>query len=223
MKKFPWLWFCLAWLLGGTVCAAPAEPLQPPQQVIQDTATRLRVLMEREAGRLRDDPAYIQQLAEEVLVPQIHLGQLSAAILGRHWRQASSAQQQAFAAELKHFMVRTYATALRELGHWEISFLPLRLGDGQTDALVRTRVSRSGAPPLSMDYRMCLRDGRWQAYDLSIEGIGLAANYRTGFAQTIEQKGLDGLIEDLAARNAERLNRAGAGAFRGAAGAGDGG
>ncbi|KPK55355.1 MAG: hypothetical protein AMS22_04590 [Thiotrichales bacterium SG8_50] len=41
----------------------------------------------------------------------------------------------------------------------------------------------------------------WKIYGLSIEGVSLVVNYRTTFAHVIRDQGLDGLIQDLAARN----------------------
>jgi phospholipid transport system substrate-binding protein len=43
---------------------------------------------------------------------------------------------------------------------------------------------------------------QWKIYDVSIEGISLVVSYRASFAQEIRNYGLDGLLEHLAARNA---------------------
>jgi len=45
-------------------------------------------------------------------------------------------------------------------------------------------------------------NGRWLAYDVKIESISLVTNYRSSFNRLIRQKGIDGLIEELAAMNA---------------------
>jgi phospholipid transport system substrate-binding protein len=45
-------------------------------------------------------------------------------------------------------------------------------------------------------------DGAWKIYDVSVEGISLAVNYRTIFGQEIITHGMDGLIANLVSRNA---------------------
>jgi phospholipid transport system substrate-binding protein len=42
---------------------------------------------------------------------------------------------------------------------------------------------------------------RWLAYDVAVEGVSLLTNYRSSFNRLASQKGLDGLIRDLASRN----------------------
>jgi len=41
----------------------------------------------------------------------------------------------------------------------------------------------------------------WRIYNLNVMGIWLVDNYRSQFAQTINAKGIDGLIDALAERN----------------------
>jgi phospholipid transport system substrate-binding protein len=66
---------------------------------------------------------------------------------------------------------------------------------------VRTQISRPGAQPTSVDYSMRYKGNRWLAYDVKVEGISLLSNYRSSFGRLVSQKGLDGLIRDLNARN----------------------
>ena len=68
--------------------------------------------------------------------------------------------------------------------------------------MVRTRVLYPGGDPIEVDYPMHRRSGRWLAYDVAIAGISLLANYRSTFVRMARQKGIDGLIAGLAARNA---------------------
>ncbi len=44
----------------------------------------------------------------------------------------------------------------------------------------------------------------WKIYDVKIEGISLAINYRASLAEEINTHGIDGMIERLVMRNASR-------------------
>jgi phospholipid transport system substrate-binding protein len=196
---------CALFGLGWLAASAAAEGLAEPQQVIRDTSQRLRTILLEDRQQLTDDPTYLYRLADEVFLPHVDMGRVSSLVLGKHWRKATPAQKRAFAEQFKHMLVRTYATALRELGDWEIRFLPLRMQPGEKRVVVQTMVSRPGGPPVAIDYRMYLSDDSWRAYDVKIEGISLITNYRSNFASLIRQKGIGGLIEELDARNRDSM------------------
>jgi phospholipid transport system substrate-binding protein len=202
----PLRWLALlGWLLTG---AALAGTPGDPGEVIQTTADRLHQVLRQTPGDARD-PARAYRLADEILMPHVDMERVSSLVLGRYWRSASADQKQAFATTFKRLLVRTYATALQELGDWEMRFLPVQLQPGGEQALVQTQLLRAGAPPMAVDYSMHRRDGRWLAYDLRIEGISLVTNYRSSFARLIQSKGIAGLIAELQAR--ENTRTAGAG------------
>ena len=48
---------------------------------------------------------------------------------------------------------------------------------------VRTRIV-SDKVEIPVDYRLLQIDGRWRVYDVVVEGVGLANNYRGQFART---------------------------------------
>ena len=73
--------------------------------------------------------------------------------------------------------------------------------DGRTST-VRTRILEKGSPPIAVDYNLRKTEDSWKIYDVRIEGISLVLSFRTTFAEQIRNGDLDGLIEQLAARNA---------------------
>ncbi len=190
--------------LGLYLPQAGAGGLPEPQRVIQETAERLQEVLREERKRLIDDPGYVYRLADEVFLPHVDMSRVSSLVLGRHWRTATVAQKHAFAEEFKQLLVRTYATALRELGDWEVEFPRLRMKPGAQSVLVQSRLIREGAQPVAVDYRMYRKDDRWLAYDVKVEGVSLITNYRSSFSRLIRQKGIGALIEELAARNDEK-------------------
>ena len=84
----------------------------------------------------------------------------------------------------------------------ELRGLPTLTATSGPDALEILR-----GQPVDVEYRMHLRQGAWLAYDVKIEGISLISNYRSSFATVARNKGIDGLIEEIAALNATRAKR----------------
>ncbi len=194
----------LSLLLCAIVLPAAAETPSSPEATIQAISDRLAEIWAKEQEKIKGDPAYVHQLANEIVVPHVDFQEVSRLAVGKHWRKATPAQQQEFADQFKTLLIRTYATAFHELGTWSIQFLPQQNTGNEEDVMIRTEVQRPGAAPVSVNYRMHLKDGRWQAYDVVIEGVSLVTNYRSSFAREVRQGGMDGLIKSVSRLNDQR-------------------
>jgi len=190
--------------LGAGAHAAENTGLSEPQRVVQRVSDGLRRVLQEDRRLLETDPAYVYRLVDELFLPNVDYPRVLASVLGPYWTKATKAQRDAFGSEFKTLLINTYATAVNELSEWEIRYLPLRLRRDETDVVVRTQVLQPGGKPIDVDYRMSNRGGRWLAYDVKVAGVSLLVNYRSTFVRMARQKGIDGLIEDLEARNAMR-------------------
>ena len=184
--------------------AIAADGLTEPQQVVASVHEQLTSVLRRDRGRLRDDPGYVNRIVDEIFVPHLDVNGVSALVLGRYWRTATPDQKEGFIRELKRLLIQTYSTALIEIGveQWDMVFLPPREIQGKTKrVVVRTQIVRAGAKPASIDFSMRYDGKQWLTYDVKVEGVSLLANYRSSFSRMAAEKGLDGLIADLTARN----------------------
>lgn len=180
-----------------------------PEGIIQSLSDQLHEILLKDRERLKNDQAYVYQLADEVVAPHVDFDRVSSLALGKHWRRATPEQKAEFIHQFQRMLVRTYATAFHEFGEWSIRFLPRREGATDDKIMVRTEVLRPGAPPASVEYRMRYKDGAWKAYDVVIEGVSLVTNYRSSFSQEIRRGGMDALIKRLTNMNDKRLAEAG--------------
>jgi phospholipid transport system substrate-binding protein len=95
-------------------------------------------------------------------------------------------------------LIRTYSAALQDYRAPEIRYFPAHISPDGRRATVRTRITRPGTQQVvDVQYRLFMKDGQWKVFDVVIDGVSLAANYRTSFDREIRQVGLDGLIERL--------------------------
>ncbi len=199
-------------LLGLALVApqpAVAEELAEPQAVIQGISDKMQAILKQNASKVDGDSDYVFTLANDVIVPHIDFGRVSALVLGQYWRKANPEQKKQFADEFKRLLVRTYATAFREFKEWEIEHLPVKEGKRKGTVYIRTKVMRPGASPVLVQYEMYKhKKWGWKAYDVKIEGISLVTNYRTRFKAQIRRDGLDGLIHSLKEKNDSRVRTA---------------
>ncbi len=192
-------------LLLLSLSVASAGTLPPPEAAIQNVSESLKTFLQNNRERIKTDKAYVYQLANEVVAPHVDFNRLSGLALGKHWRRATAEQKQKFMQQFQRLLVRTYATAFREFGEWSLRFFPRHDAADAKKVLVRSEVVRSGAPPVSVKYRMHQKDGAWLVYDIVIEGISLVTNYRTTFAKEVRRNGMNGLIERITKLNNQRV------------------
>jgi phospholipid transport system substrate-binding protein len=144
----------------------------------------------------------MNQLVDQYVMPYVDLEKTTRLAAARAWNTATPDQQKRLVAAFKGTLIRTYSGALSKADAVSsIKLLPYRGAADATDTSVRSTISQSNAAPVSMDYRLEKQAGGWKIYDLNVEGIWLIQNYRNQFAQTITQRGMDGLIDALNQRN----------------------
>ena len=199
---------CALLLTTAVSAQAMATKVAAPQQVIQDVSSQLLELLEQEKALLKQDPARVYALANDVLVPHVDFSRVSNLVLGKHWKRANSEQKERFSSQFQRLLVRTYSTTLSEFTGWDVRYLPVRMNTGDVSAVVHTEVMRTGAEPVDVIYQMHKNGDRWMAYDIKIDGISLVSNYRNSFSRQVRQQGLDALIDHLTNMNDQRVKKA---------------
>ena len=154
------------------------------------------------------DMSKVIGLVDSKIMPNVNFTRMTAAAVGRSWRQATPEQQKRLQDEFKILLVRTYSGALSQVKEQSVNIKPLRAASTDTEIVVRTEVLGRG-DPVQLDYRMEKTGGGWKIYDLNVLGVWLVETYRTQFAQEINAKGVDGLIASLAQRNKSNTGSSG--------------
>jgi phospholipid transport system substrate-binding protein len=187
----------LALLVGLTPARAADEA---PDALIKRTSTEVLDAIKADKSIQSGDFGKIIALVDGKVMPHVNFTRMTAAAVGRNWRQATPEQQKRLQDEFKTLLIRTYSGALAQVKDQTVNVKPLRAAAGDTEVQVRTEVIGRG-DPIQLDYRMEKTSTGWKIYDLNVLGIWLVETYRTQFAQEISAKGVDGLIAALAQRN----------------------
>jgi phospholipid transport system substrate-binding protein len=190
-------------LMLGTTSSWAADP-EKALEVVQSTAQQMLDAIRQNRASLTQDPSRLYNLVNSIAVPHFDFEIVSQLVLGKHWQTASAAQRQRFTEEFRKLMIRTYAKALLEYADTEITYLPMRPSKRDDQVTVRSQVQPNSGPPVPMDYAMCLSGGAWKVCNITIDkSINFVVNYRKQLSSQIRSQGLDQVIADLSARNAE--------------------
>lgn len=185
---------------GAWASTAALAATEAPDAFIQRVATATLEAVRSDAAIQAGDTQKIMALVDNLIMPNVNFARMTASAVGRFWRQATPAQQQKLQDEFKTLLVRTYSGALAQVKDQTLSFRPLRAAPDATEVVVRSDL-RGRGDPIQLDYRVEKTGTGWKIFDLNVMGIWLVQTYNTQFAQVIGAKGIDGLIETLAARN----------------------
>ena len=190
-------------LLSPLSYAADLGPDEIVRQVTADVLESVQKDKQLQAGDRRKTLA----LAEEKILPLIDFDQATQLAVGRAWRQATPEQRTRLVTEFRSMLVRIYSNALGTYKGQTMRVQPVRMAKDATDVTVRNQYISPGKPPLAVDYSMRKTDGTWKIYDIVTEGISLVLTYRGEFEQAVQHGGVDGLIKQLAEKNAPPRER----------------
>lgn len=192
-------------LVAGSLAWAPLARAEDeaPDALIKRLSVDVLDTIKADKAIRSGDTAKVVALVDSRIMPNVNFQRMTASAVGPGWRQATPEQQKRLQDEFKILLVRTYAGALAQVSDQTISMKPLRAAPEDKEVIVRTEVKGHG-DPIQLDYRLEKTPGvgaGWKIYNLNVLGVWLVETYRSQFAQQINTKGLDGLIEALSEQN----------------------
>ena len=186
----------LTWLTAGDAVAGP-----PTDQVRGSIDRVLQILSDPELkkdAKTADRRAAIRTVANEIF----DFTEISQRSLARHWTPRTPAERQEFIRLFGELLEYSYITKIEAYSGEKIQYTG-EAADGD-QAVVKTRIVTKQGLEIPVDYRMFVKDNRWRAYDVNIEGVSLVANYRTQFNTVIQRAGYPDLVAKLKAKQDER-------------------
>jgi phospholipid transport system substrate-binding protein len=180
-----------------------AQAQQPAPDVLVKTITEEVVaVLQQDKDIQAGDSKKAAGLIETKVVPHFNVIRMTRIAMARNWRLASPEQQKELAGEFKTLLVRTYSTALANYRDQKIDYRPLRAKPEDTEVTVKSEVKQSGSSqPVSIDYEMEKTPNGWKVYDVKVGGVSLVTTYRDTFAAEVKDRGVEGLIKSIAAKN----------------------
>ena len=151
------------------------------------------------------DKRQLRELAEQKVLPHFDFRTMTQLAVGRHWRDATPAQQKALEDGFRSLLVNTYTNALSvtATGKETVEVKPVDAKTGN-DVVVHTILRTPARPqPYIVDYRMAKGANGWKVYDVVVENLSLVTNYRGSFSSEIQRSGIDGLVKVLENKNRE--------------------
>jgi phospholipid transport system substrate-binding protein len=137
-------------------------------------------------AQISTDPAALAKALRPTLEKFFNFEGLTKRALGLGWRELSPDQQKKAVTLFSEIVIRSYTGKFDPNSKLDIQFnAPMELGDGKKEV---PAVARYQGNAVTVAYRVEQISKGWIIYDVVIEGVSLASNYRAQFDE-IRQKG----------------------------------
>jgi phospholipid transport system substrate-binding protein len=191
-------------ILGMSICCVAgvvrAEVIAP-DALIERTVQEVISVVKEDKDIRAGDQKKILALVDAKVLPHFDFERMTQLAVGKYWRTATPEQKKALVTEFQNMLVRTYTKVFTVYRDQTIDVKPVRMAADDTEATVKTVISKPGTQPVLVDYEMKKSGMGWKAFDITIEGVSMVMSYRGTFATQIEQGGIDGLIKTLSDKN----------------------
>ena len=199
MKKISFISAVSIGLLS--ISLAAASPSDAVGQIRQTATQVLSILKGGDADGAR-------RKAEAYALPYFDFQRMTALAVGNPWRQATDMQKQALTREFQTLLIRTYSGTMLQFKNAKVNVKdnPV-VNKGGKEIVVRVEVSNSGEKPVNMDFSTYQSGSRYRVYNVAVEGASLVTVYRGQFNETVKNKGIDGLIDELKTKNSGKASK----------------
>ncbi len=123
---------------------------------------------------------------------------ISQLALGRFRRKFSQEETETFTKLFTDLLTNTYLKQVQEeFENEKVEYLEeIHHPSDKERVIVKTLVYRGGNK-VPVDYSMYLAEGKWQVYDVKVEGVSLVKNYRTQFEKILLNESPQVLIDKV--------------------------
>ena len=192
-----------SWLVltaATSLTPSPPSPSKTVEQAVTNvlstlrstsTTDRLRAALKRStlADVRRGD---IRRIAQNLFDSD----EVARRALGRHWTARTPAERAEFVRLFTGLLERTYIGKIEMYSGENIVFVGEQV-DGDMATVQSRIVSPTARGTTALDYRLHLKEKRWQVYDILIDRVSFVANYRSQFDRIIRESSYDAMIQQL--------------------------
>ena len=192
-----WVAVGIVFCLQVSITPSSAAAVTATEAVKNSIDQMVRVLEDKELKRPERAEERRRQL-EKIIGDRFSYEEMAKRSLGMQWNKLNEIQRQEFVELFQQLLANSYAGKIEGYSGERIQYLNER--DEDDYAEVRTKLlSRKGEIPV--DYRLLNKSGEWRVYDIVVDGVSLAGNYRGQFTKIIGSASYEDLVEKLRSKS----------------------
>lgn len=144
---------------------------------------------------------------EDLFAQSVDIEGVAKFVLGRYWRDASDAQKKQYLKNYRDFLIKHYTANLLEYTNESFKITRATPGDEENEYQLTMEIVRPGKESVIVEYSVRGTGKNFKVFDINVEGVSLVTTQRSEFASVVSRNGLDYLIEQLAKRTQELVEK----------------
>jgi phospholipid transport system substrate-binding protein len=184
--------------LAGSLDLALARPVlgAGPQEHVQATLKAVSAVLEDPTLHGPDKDQERKQRVRQIIFASFDFREMARESLGTHWAKLTPSQHDEFTDLFGSLFERSYnRLVLRVLGERKTIYGTESIQ--QDRATVATTLVGRQDTKLPVDYRLVRHSAQWTIYDVAIDGVSLAMNYRAQFSKMLRTSSYEVLVERI--------------------------
>ncbi|OOZ42614.1 MlaC/ttg2D family ABC transporter substrate-binding protein [Solemya elarraichensis gill symbiont] len=198
MKKSVIWAFLVSLLFIAPVAVAADEDIV---KLVDDAAQRVLARFNSSKDEFKAHPERIHDAVQDLVRPHFDLDKLTKSSMGKYWHRASATERGAVVRAFSELLIRTYGVALLNYSGKPIEYGEAQRSKDNLRIKVPSKVTAASGSVVEIVYFLHKPGKSWLVYDVKLEGISLAVNYRNIFANEIKAGGMLGLVARLEKNN----------------------
>lgn len=200
--KFKVHYLLLSLILVTVFTVSDAYAGEPTNQVKQTVDKVLDILRNKELKKpekTRERRAAIRKAVSE----RFDFEEMAKRALGLHWRKRTPDERKEFVSLFTDLLERSYIKKIESYSDEKILYVGENVESEY--AVVRSTIITKRNVEIPVDYRLLEKNGKWEVYDVVIEGVSLVNNYRTQFNKIIRTNSYEELVKRMKNKQEEEL------------------
>jgi len=182
-------------IMGGSAALAAG-----PADAVKSLINEVQAILDNPALQAPDQRARKVDLVEQAAARHFNYREMAKQCLRETWDGLNQGQQNEFVKNFSGLLKASFACRLDEFTKAGVTYQPEILKPDHAEVPIIILRPNDKIP---VSFRMLKEPQGWMIYDLVIEGVSLADNYRGQFARIIKGGSFKDLLKVLQARMAE--------------------
>ena len=174
-----------------------------PQEQVKTVLEAVAAVLKDPSFQGADKRAERRQRVRQIILDTFDFAEMAKLALGPAWDRLTAPQRTEFVSLFGTLFERSYNNLV-------LRFLPERHSIYGREAITQDRavvqttlVDEKTTGELPVEYRLIHQDQRWAVFDVIVDGVSLALNYRAQFEQIIRNSSYDTLLQKIKSKVAE--------------------
>lgn len=182
--------FLFVFLLTASIAFAG----EPTAQVKQTVDRVIEILKDKELKKSNKTKER-RTVIRNAVGSMFDFEEMAKRSLALHWRKRTPSEKKEFISLYSDLLERSYINKIESYTDEKILYFDEDI-DGNY-AAVKTKIVTKRNIEIPIEYRLLRKNGKWEVYDVTIEGVSLVNNYRNQFNKIIRSDSYEDLVKRM--------------------------